>query len=79
MLVGLAKKYGSARLNEVCARALAVEMHDVRRLERMLAAATAAPAASPSAKVIPIARYLRPPTDYALRRTQRDGDEGETT
>lgn len=65
-LLSLAKKYGDRRLDETCAIALAAEMVDVPRLERMLQLAAAPPPAAPVAKVIPIARYLRPASQYAL-------------
>lgn len=66
-LLGLVKKYGPARVESACATALAAEMYEIHRLTRMLAdprppesPATAAPS------VIPLARYLRPATQYAL-------------
>ena len=65
-LIGLAKRYGDERLEAVCVIALAAEMLDVRRLERMLQQATPLMAPATSARVIPIARYLRPPQQYAL-------------
>ena len=75
-LIGLARRYGDARLEAVCVTALAAEMLDVRRLERMLQQATplAAPAA---ARVIPLARYLRAPQQYALpfATTTPEGDD----
>jgi len=79
LLVGLAKKYGSARLDAACATALAAEMHDVRRLERMLAAGAPAATTATIAPVIPITRgrYLRPAEDYALRRSQRADETKE--
>jgi hypothetical protein len=67
-LLSLARKYGTTRVDTVCATALAFEMYDVRRLRSMLetgAAPPPSPIATP-AKVIPIARYLRPPSQYAL-------------
>jgi len=79
-LLGLCKRYGDDRVDQTCTVALAAEMYDVHRLERMLklgvglvpaAASAAAPppsaATSPAAsKVIPIGRYLRPTEQYAL-------------
>lgn len=67
-LLGLVRKYGAQRVDETCATALAFEMHDVRRLQRMLKNGTAPPAAAvpESLKVIPLARYLRPASQYAL-------------
>lgn len=66
-LLGLVKKYGERRVEEACATALLFDMDDVRRLKRMLENATAKPApVSPEPKVIPLARYLRPASQYAL-------------
>jgi hypothetical protein len=66
MLLGLVKRYGARRVDETCIVAVGVDMIDVFRLERMLKlAAPPAPPAEP-ARVIPIGRYLRPATDYAL-------------
>jgi transposase len=64
-LLGLARRYGDARVNAACETALAAEMLSVRRLARLLELATPPPAASP-ARVLPLARYLRPATAYAL-------------
>ena len=70
-LLGLCKRYGDDRVNQTCAVALAAEMYDIHRLERMLklglAPAPTAPVTSPAGgKVIPIGRYLRPASQYAL-------------
>jgi transposase len=65
MLLGLVKRYGAARVDTTCAAAVAADMIDVFRLERMLKLA-AAPALPEPARVIPIGRFLRPATDYAL-------------
>jgi hypothetical protein len=46
---------------------LAADLVDVKRLHRMLElASTTTPASTPSARVIPLARYLRPASQYAL-------------
>jgi len=79
-LLSLAKKYGDRRLDETCAVALAADMVDVQRLERMLQLAAAPPPAAPVARVIPIARYLRPASQYALppaRSGRRNRGEDE--
>ena len=66
MLLGLVKRYGAHRVQETCIVAVAADMIDVFRLERMLKLALP-PAPEPElARVIPIGRYLRPVTDYAL-------------
>jgi transposase len=65
-LLGLTRKYGAARVNDACAIALAADMLDVHRLKRMLELGQpAAPAAAPG-RVIPLARFLRPASQYAL-------------
>jgi hypothetical protein len=64
-LLGLARRYGAVRVNDACLTALAADMVDVTRLKRMLERAPTAPAAPP-ARVIPLARYLRPASQYAL-------------
>lgn len=79
-LLSLARRYGDARLDATCAVALKAEMLDVRRLERMLARAAPAPKPQP-AQVIPLARYLRPASQYALplasrEREHTEGEEG---
>jgi hypothetical protein len=66
MLHGLIKRFGPRRVDETCAIAIAADMTDIFRLERMLKVA-AAPAPPPEpVRVLPIGRYLRPATDYAL-------------
>lgn len=65
-LLGLAKKYGAARLDEACTVALDAEMLDVRRLQRMLEAGRTQPALPGIASVVPIARHLRPKEHYRL-------------
>ena len=64
-LLGLARRYGDARINEACAIALAAEMFDVPRLKRMLEQATAASTSAAPAS-LPAARFLRPASQYAL-------------
>lgn len=68
-LVGLGKKYGNERLEEACRVALEAEMLDVPRLKRLLERGTSAgPKEPPTGVVIPIARYLRPRTHFAVKR-----------
>jgi transposase len=76
-LLGLTKRYGDERIEHECARALAAEMHDVHRLERMVKLAMpATPASPPSStpKVIPLGRYLRPTSQFALPLASRETD-----
>lgn len=72
-LLGLVRKYGAPRVEETCGTALAFEMYDVRRLQRMLENGTAPPPAAPppSAPSRPLARYLRPADQYALPLASR--------
>jgi hypothetical protein len=76
-LLGMTKRYGDARVEETCALALTAEMLDVHRLERMvkLGHPMAQPATTKpdSNKVIPLARFLRPATQYALPLASREG------
>lgn len=65
-LLGLVRRYGASRVSDVCTIALAADMIDVTRGQRMLEAAATAPPAPPPPRVIPLARYLRPATQYAL-------------
>jgi len=72
-LLGLVRRYGEARVAPACALALAAEMHDVRRLERMVQAAATEPAPAPAAPAqLPLARHLRPASTYALAPITRD-------
>ena len=78
-LLGLVRRYGPARVTEACTLALDADMLDVKRLQRMLEqAAPSAPTTAPTARVIPLARYLRPATQYALPlRPAAPPSEGE--
>jgi transposase len=81
-LLGLVRRYGEVRVESACATAIAVEMFDVHRLERMLKLAPLPSPPPPSgAKVIPLARFLRSPSQYALPLASRDREkpEKETT
>jgi transposase len=64
-LLALGKKYGAARLEDACATALAHDLTDVRRIQRMLELA-APPLSSPASNIILFGRYLRPATQYQL-------------
>ena len=68
-LLGLCKRYGDLRVEQTCQVALAAEMVDVHRLERMIKLAAPSPsptAAAASNNVIPLARHLRPASQFAL-------------
>jgi hypothetical protein len=65
-LLRLVRRYGEARVDASCATALAHRMLNVRRLENMLKHPLPPPPPAP-ARVLPPARYLRDPRQYALR------------
>ena len=64
-LLGLARRFGASRLDDACSLALEADMLNVHKLRRMLELAVST-TPSPTARVIPIARYLRPSQQYAL-------------
>jgi hypothetical protein len=72
-LLGLARKYGTERIEPACGIALDADMLDVYRLRRMLELPSvpedAAAEPSPSA---PAARFLRPKKQYALDFPQKE-------
>jgi transposase len=78
-LLGLARRFGAARVNDACAIALAAEMLDIHRLKRMLALGQP-PSAGVPARVIPLGRFLRPASQYALPLpvADRPASEGES-
>ena len=66
-LLGLVKRHGAARVEAVCTTALGAGMFEIRRLQRMLELDTAPPPSpTAGARIIPLARYLRPARQYAL-------------
>jgi hypothetical protein len=72
-LLSLCKRFGKERVDEACALALTGEMHDYWRLERMVKLAARHVDPPPrSNNVVPLARFLRPATDYALPRASRE-------
>ncbi len=78
-LLGLARRYGAARVNDACTIALAADMLDVHRLKRMLALGQPVSATTPT-RVIPLGRFLRPASQYALPLpvADRSTAEGES-
>jgi hypothetical protein len=63
-LLGLARKYGTERIEAACRVALAADMLDIHRLRRMLELPPT-PASIPTPPAAP-ARFLRPKEHYAL-------------
>jgi transposase len=64
-LLSLVRRYGAPRVDQACALALEAEMISVHRLRRLVEVVPIAPPAL-AARVIPIARYLRPAEQYRL-------------
>jgi hypothetical protein len=77
-LLSLARKYGD-RLDASCKTALDADMVDVKRLADLVRLDVKLE--PPVAKVIPIARYLRPASQYALplAACERRNEEGDET
>jgi hypothetical protein len=75
-LLRLADRYGAARVNAACARALAFELLDVRRVERILRTALErAPGPSAGGAVVALpARFARPPQSFAHHPIEEDAD-----
>jgi hypothetical protein len=65
-LLGLCRRFGSVRVQEACTEALGFGLADVKRLGRALKNGPTPPAPVRTNRVIPLARYLRPPSQYAL-------------
>ena len=77
-LLRLAERYGAARVNAACARALAFDLLEVRRVEKILADALErepAPAARGAVVALP-ARFARAPQSFAHhpKEDTADGD-----
>lgn len=78
-LLRLVTKYGAARVSDSCRRALEADMLDVRRLQRMLEQPRPQPLSTPRAPVIPIARFLRAPSQYALPLVPKETSDAHRT
>jgi transposase len=89
-LLRLGERYTPARLDSACARALEVELIDVRRVERILVRALeaeTAPAGAnpdpPTAALAPVVvlptRFARPGTAFSHTRRRSRGAAGEPT
>lgn len=79
-LLGLCQRYGSARVQEACAKAMGLGLINVKRLGQALKNGPTPPVHAGATNVIPLARYLRPPSQYALplcNRVSHDNNEGE--
>ena len=72
-LLSLVKRFGVARVDAAARRALDVDMHDVDRLRRMIEAPVV-DGGVPVARVLPLARHLRPPNTWATRPCTPEGE-----
>jgi len=77
-LLRLAARYGAERVNAACARALAFELLDVRRVETILRAALErAPGPAERGTVVPLpARFARPPQSFAHHPKEEEEADG---
>lgn len=70
-LLGLGDKYSGERLDAACARALAFDLIDVRRLHRILQRALDAEATTREEPLAPLgSRFARPPSAFDHRQRQ---------
>lgn len=80
-LLGLGKRYGAARLEQACKAALEVELVNIYKLQRLLEIVPRSAHAAPMGadKVVPIARYLRPPHQFSLNLSSstREDSKGD--
>lgn len=72
-LIALAKKHGTERVDHACAIAIELGMDDVRRLERMLELGVPKELPPREARVLPLSRYMRPTTEWALPLSKQQG------
>lgn len=75
-LIRLCRKFGGARVDALCSRALAFEVLDVRRIERLLKSAQRVEGAAEEAgRVVglPSARFARDPQSFRARRDDEKG------
>jgi len=78
-LLRLAERYGAERVNAACARALAFELLDVRRVETILRTALErSPSAEAGGQVVPLpARFARAPESFAHRHLNKEDEHGD--
>jgi len=78
-LLRLAERYGAARVNAACARALAFELIDVRRVEGIVRSALErAPGPAEGGEVRPLpARFARSPESFTHHHPHEEDDDGD--
>ncbi len=81
-LLRLVERYGRGRLDAACQRAVAFDLINVKRVERIVVAAldSATPAHPSSAKVVPLpARFLRPAGSFTHPQEKMENVDGPQT
>jgi hypothetical protein len=82
-LLRLAERYGAARTDAACARALSFDLIDVTRvghiLERALENETASGAVATAAPMQPKLRFLRPASHFSHQPTIPGGTDADPT
>jgi len=76
-LLRLCERYGAMRVDALCARALAFDVLDVRRIEGMLKSARSAEREGGergTLLILPVGRFARDATSFATR-SRREGDQ----
>jgi hypothetical protein len=78
-LLRLAERYGAARVNAACARAVAFKLLEVRRVERILhTALEREPGPTERGAVRPLpARFARAPQSFAHHSTTEEEPHGD--
>jgi hypothetical protein len=76
-LLRLCQRYGSERVDALCARALAFDVVSVPRIERMLKQAQKAEDGAPAGRVVklPSSRFARDPASFATKPGVTKGGE----
>ena len=79
-LLGLVERYGAARVDQACARALDLDVVDVMRVDRMLARALEAASPEPTrpAQSATVLRFARPASDFTATRKWKEAPDGES-
>lgn len=74
-LLRLCGRYGASRVDALCARALAFDVIDVPRIERMLKAARTTEDSAPAGRIVPLpaSRFARDPASFATIKSSRKG------
>ena len=78
-LLRLCERYGAPRVDTLCARAIAFDVLDVGRIERMIKAAAKVETqavARGQIVALPVGRFARDAASFATRRSEDSDDKG---